>query len=109
MQPALAPPYDKFLATAEAVALERPEVDPEIVREVFLEVATLLYNSLALDHLDEHDTDATVDALCVDLVAADPGAAIRARAERVLADPGEFHDGEGVAGALVFAAALMKL
>ena len=76
---AVDPPYDRFLATAEAVAAERPEVDLEMAREVFLEVATLLYNGLALDGLDEHDTAAVVDGLCIDLVAADPGAAVRAR------------------------------
>src|SRR3954449_6614909 len=54
------PPYDRFLATAEAVVRERPEVDPEMAREVFLEVATMLYNGLALDGLDEHDTAAAV-------------------------------------------------
>ena len=81
MPSALDPPYDRFLATAEAVAAGRPEVDLEMAREVFLEAATLLYNGLALDGLDEHDTAAVVDGLCIDLVAADPGAAVRARSE----------------------------
>ena len=82
------PPYDRFLATAEAVARERPEVDLEIAREVFEEVATLLYDGLALDGLDEHDASAVVDGLCVDLVTEDPGAAVRARSRATLESPG---------------------
>ena len=49
------PPFDQFLATAEAVAHARPEVDLEVAREVFREAATLLDNGLVLDGLDEHD------------------------------------------------------
>jgi hypothetical protein len=76
MQPgAVEPPFDQFLATAEAVAKARPEVDLELAREVFQEVATLLYNGLALDGLDDHDANAVVAGLCVDLVSPDPGAA----------------------------------
>jgi len=103
------PPYDRFLATAEAVASERPEVDLEMAREVFLEVATLLYNGLALDGLDEHDTDAVVDGLCVDLVAEDPGAAVRARSAAALQDPGELHDPEAVSASYLIAASIMQL
>ena len=66
------PPYDKFLETAAAVTRERSDVDPAMAREVFEEVATLLYNGLALDGLDEHDTAAVVDGLCVDLIAEGP-------------------------------------
>jgi hypothetical protein len=36
------PPFDQFLATAEAVAQARPEVDLEMAREVFREAAILL-------------------------------------------------------------------
>ena len=39
-----------------------------MAREVFEEAATLLYNGLALDGLDEHDASAVVAGLCVDLV-----------------------------------------
>jgi hypothetical protein len=106
---ALDPPYDRFLATAEAVAEERPEVDLEMAREVFLEAATLLYNGLALDGLDEHDTAAVVDGLCIDLVAADPGAAVRARSEAALVDPGDLHDPEAVSASYLIAAAIMQL
>jgi hypothetical protein len=103
------PPYDQFLATAETVARARPEVDLEMAREVFHEVATLLYNGLALDGLDEHDASAVVAGLCVDLVAADPGAAVRARAQATLQDPGDLHDPEVASGAYLFTAALLKL
>ena len=106
---ALEPPYDRFLDTAEAVAAARPEVDLEMAREVFLEVATLLYNGLALDGLDEHDTAAVVDGLCVDLVAEDPGAAVRARSEATLVEPGDLHDPEAVSTSYLIAAAIMQL
>src|SRR3954465_3909069 len=103
------PPFDQFLATAEAVAKERPEVDLEMAREVFLEVATLLHNSLALDALDEHDSRAVVDGLCVDLVAPDPGAAIRARSRATLESPGALHEPEVVSETYLLVAALFQL
>ncbi len=106
---AVDPPFDQFLATADAVAQARPEVDLELAREVFQEAATLLHNSLALDHLDEHDASAVVAGLCVDLVTGDPGAAVRARAQATLATPGELHDPDGVSGAYLFAAKIMQL
>src|SRR5215212_5559079 len=93
---AVGPPFDQFLATAEAVAKARPEVDLEMAREVFLEAATLLHDGLVLDDLDEHDAQAVVAGLCVDLVAPDPGAAIRARAQATRDEPGDLHDPEGV-------------
>jgi hypothetical protein len=83
---AFGPPFDQFLVTAETVAQERADVDPEMAREVFTEVATMLYNGLALDGLDEHDAAAVVAGLCVDLVAKDPGAAVRARSRTTLGD-----------------------
>jgi hypothetical protein len=103
------PPFDQFLATAETVARDRPEVDLDMAREVFLEAATLLDNSLALDGLDDHDASAVVAGLCIDLVAADPGAAIRARAQQTLDTPGDLHDARGVSGAYLFAAAIFQL
>src|SRR3954451_22795612 len=104
------PPFvEEFLATAEAVARARPDVDLEMAREVFLEVATLLHNSLALDSLDEHDARAVVDALCVDLVAPDPGAAIRVRARATLAEPGELHEPDVVSETYLLVAALFQL
>src|SRR3954463_4479980 len=103
------PPFDQFMATAEAVAQERPEVDLEMAREVFEEAATLLNNSLALDGLDEHDASAVVAGLCVDLVAEDPGAAVRARSHATLEDPGDLHDPESVSAAYLIAATIFQL
>src|SRR5215212_4497286 len=103
------PPFDQFLATAEAVARARPEVDLELAREVFLEAATLLHNGLALDGLDDHDARAVVAGLCVDLVAEDPGAAVRARSRAALEAPGDLHDPEDVSAAYLIAAAILQL
>ncbi len=103
------PPFDQFLATAEAVVQARPEVDPEMIREVFLEVATTLHNSLVLDDLDEHDAHAVVAALCVDLVAEDPGAAVRARSRATLEDPGELHDPQVVSATYLATTALLQI
>lgn len=98
-----------FLATAEAVARARPEVDIEMAREVFQEAATLLHNGLALDGLDDHDVDAVVAGLCVDLLSADPGSAIRARSRAALRDPEDLHDPDGVSAACLLAAAILQL
>ena len=103
------PPFDQFMATAEAVARARPEVDLEMAREVFREVATLLHNGLALDGLDGHDARAVVAGLCVDLVAEDPGGAVRARSQATLEGPGDLHDPEGVSAAYLVAVALLQL
>ena len=103
------PPFDQFLATAEAVIDARSDVDPEITREAFLEAATLLYNGLALDGLDEHDAAAVVAGLCIDLVVGDPGAAIRARADALSQDPEDLHDPESCPRAYVLCAAIMQL
>ena len=108
-QRAVEPPFDQFLATGEQVIRERPEVDPDLTREIFLEVATMLDNGLALDGLDEHDASAAVAGLCLDLVTTDPGAAIRARSQATSADPGDLHDPESVARAYLIAAAMMGL
>jgi hypothetical protein len=79
-------------------------------REIFLEVARLLYNGLALDGLDEQDTRAVVVAgLCADLVSEDPGSAVRERAQAVLSEPGELHDPEAASAAYLVSAAMMKL
>ena len=110
MPPSTAGPlFDQFLATAEAVALARHEVDLEMAREVFEEAATLLHNGLALDGLDDHDVSAVVAGLCVDLVAEDPGVAVRARAQAALGDPGDLHDPAGVSAAYLVAAAILQL
>jgi hypothetical protein len=107
---AVDPPFDQLLATAEAVARARPEVDPELAREVFLEAATLLHNGLALDGLDEHDARAVVAGLCDDLVAEDPGAAVRARSSAAVeSGSGGLHDPEGVAAAYLVSASILQL
>ena len=106
---AVAPPFEQLLATAEAVARERPEVDLEMAREVFHEAATLLHNGLALEDLDEHDARAVVAGLCEDLVKEDPGAAVRARAEVVLEAPGDLHEPDVVSAAYLVAAAILQL
>src|SRR3954453_18593449 len=106
---AIDPPFDQFMATAEAVAQTRPEVDLELAREVFQEAATLLHNGLALDGLDEHDASAVVAGVGVDLVTKDPGAAIRARAQATSADPGDLHDPDGVSAAYLMAVAIFQL
>jgi hypothetical protein len=106
---AVDPPFDQFLATAEAVARARPEVDLEMAREVFQEAATLLHNGLVLDGLDGHDANAVVAGLCVDLVAEDPGSAIRARSQAVLVSPGDLHEPEAVSAALLISASIFQL
>ena len=103
------PPFDQFMATAEAVARERPEVDLAMAREVFHEAATLLHDGLALDGLDDHDAAATVAGLCVDLVAEDPGAAVRARSRAAVEDPGGLHDPEAVSAAYLIAASILQV
>ena len=103
------PPLAQFLATAEAVARARPEVDVEMAREVFREAATLLDNGLAFDGLGDHDTRAVVAALCIDLVADDPGAAVRARSRAAVEEPGELHDPEAVSAAYLVAASILQL
>ena len=103
------PPFDQFLVTAEEVARARSEVDLEMAREVFHEVATLLYNGLALDGLDEHDARAVVDGLCVDLVTQDPGAAVRGRSWTTTENPGDLHDLAGVSAAYLVAASILQL
>ena len=106
---AVGPPFDQLLATAEAVARARPEVDLGLAREVFHEAATLLDNGLALDGLDEHDASAVVAGLCVDLVAEDPGAAVRARSRATLERPGDLHDPEAASAAYLVAARILQL
>lgn len=98
-----------FLTAAEGVAAQRPEVDLAFAREALEEAATYLHNGLALDHLDEHDFAIVVTGLCEDLVSEDQGAALRARAERALQDPEGLHDPDGVSGAYLVSATILKL
>lgn len=104
-----APFLDQFMATAAEVAEARPEVDLDIALEILAEAATLLHNGLALDGLDDHDTDAVVSGLCAALVAQDPGAAIRARAKQALDDPAHLHDPDGVSAAYLISAGILQL
>jgi hypothetical protein len=106
---AVNPLLDEFLAAADAVAGSRPGVDPELARELMQEAATMLHNGLAIDGLDDHDTGAAITALALDLVAEDPEAAVRARRQATLEDPGDLHDPEAVAGAYLVAAAILRL
>jgi hypothetical protein len=89
---------EPFLAAADHAAATRPEVDGAIARELMTEAAEMLHNSLALDHLDEHDHARAVASLATDLTAPDPTDAVRARATTVADDP-DLHDPEGVRGA----------
>jgi len=102
-------PFDEFLAAADAVAVERPEVDREIARELMFEAATMLYNGLAMDGLDEHDTAAVVAGLAADLVSLDPGEAVRARSRATLEDPGDLHDADAVAASYLISASILQL
>ncbi len=104
------PPYlARFLKAADEVARSRPDVDPDLAREVFAEAATLLDNGLVLDGLDDHDADAVVAGLCTDLAAADPGQAIRLRSHAIAASPGDLHDPDSVAAAYLVAAGVFQL
>lgn len=80
-----------------------------MAREVFREAATLLHNSLALDDLDERDFKAVVAGLCIDLVAEDPGAAMRAHSRATLKSLDEFDDPEAVSAAYLTAASVLQV
>jgi hypothetical protein len=103
------PPFDQFITAGEEVARARPNVDPDMIREIFDEVATRLDNSLALDGLDEHDTNAVVAGLCIDLATDDPGAAIRARSQSILDGPGDMHDPEAASAALLVCTSVLRV
>ena len=99
---------DPFLAAADQASARRPEVDSDIARELMAEAATMLHNSLALDHLDEHDHAVTVASLAADLTALDPTEAVRARATTI-ADDADLHDPESVRGAYLVVRQLLGL
>ncbi len=101
------PLMEPFMATADATAAARSEVDLEMAREVFHEAATMLHNSLALDGLDDHDLQVVVTGLCSALVSEDPGAAIRSRAAE--SGGADLHDPEAVAGAYLVAVSVLQL
>jgi hypothetical protein len=107
--PGANPLLDRFLRAADDVARARPEVDLETAREVFAEAATLLHDGLALDGLDDHDTEAVISGLCAALAAEDPGDAVRARAQDATARPGDLHDPDGVTAAYLVAASILQI
>lgn len=90
---------EPFLAAADAAAAARPEVDGVLARELMGEAAEMVHNSLALDHLDDHDLDAAVAVLAAALVAPDPTEAVRACAAAATDDDPTLHDPVGVRGA----------
>ena len=98
-----------FLAAADEIARQRDDVDQEVARELMGEAATMLHNSLALDDLDEHDLDAAVAGLSADLVAADPGEAVRVRAAAVSDGDPALHDPARVRAALLVSASVLQL
>lgn len=100
---------DAFLAAADAAARDRPEVDPEMARDVMTEAATLLHNGLALDDLDEHDLGLVVSGLAADLVSVDPSVALRARAASVMPHDTSLHDPDRVRAAYVVSASVLQL
>lgn len=97
-----------LLAAADTVARERAEVDADLARELLGEAATLLHNGLALDGLGAADTDSVVAGLRETLVAPDPGAAVRARAEAALTQSG-LEDPEAVRAAYLTAVSILQL
>lgn len=100
---------EPFLTAADGAAASRPDVDRETARELMAEAAGMLHDSLALDHLDEHDLPLVVAALADDLTAVDPGAAVRARAAGVADGDSALHDPDGVRGAYLVSAQVLGL
>ncbi|MET3963269.1 hypothetical protein ABIE44_003203 [Marmoricola sp. OAE513] len=109
MSPALVNPLtEPFLAAAEEAARVRPEVDLDLACELMEEAATVLYNGLALEGLDEHDTAVVAAHLATDLTAVDPAAAVLARSQEI--DVSEtVHDPEAVVASYLIAAAMLRL
>lgn len=89
--------FDRFAATAVAVAKARPQVDPAMVQEIFDEAATMLHNGLALDHLDHHDADVVVLELCAALATTDPTTELMTRFYAATDEPAGLNDPVGVA------------
>ena len=89
--------FDRFSATAVAVAQARPQVDPAMIREIFEDAATMLHNGLALDHLDDHDGRIVVGELCAALTDPDPTAALMTRFYAATEEPDGLDDPIGVA------------
>jgi hypothetical protein len=97
-----------FAAAAEDIVRDRPDVPPDMIREVMTEAATRLHDGLALDGLDDHDAAAVVHGLCDALSQAGPGRAIRARAADCMESGAELHDQAAVSAAYPTAAGILK-
>ena len=69
----------------------------------------MLHNILALHDLDEHDLDAAVAGLSADLVAPDPGEAVRTRAAAVSDGDPALHDPARVRAAFLASVAVLQL
>ena len=107
--PTIAPAtiLEPFLAAADDAAAARTEVDQDVARELMAEAAEMLHNSLALDHLDDHDLGVAVRALASALVAPDPTESVRALAG---ADPvAGLHDPDGVRAAYLASGQVLGL
>ena len=109
------PPYDEtalvesFRAAGEAVGRERPGVDAELAGEIMVEAAQMLHNSLALEGIDPRDALAVIAALSEDLVAADPGAAVRERAHQADLHPDGLHDPAAAAEAYLTVVQVLRI
>ena len=100
---------EPFLASADAVASSRPDVDRETARELMAEAAGMLYDSLALDHLDEHDLPLVVAALADDLTAVGHACGTRAHGCAGVDGDSALHDPDGVRGAYLVSAQVLGL
>lgn len=97
-----------FVQTAATIAPAHPEVDAETLQEIFVEAATTLHNGLALDGLDDHDTDAVVRGLCSALADSDPGATLR-QLSRASAEDADLHDPKAVSTSYLICAGLLQV
>jgi hypothetical protein len=109
------PPYDEnelvesFRAAGDAIAHERPGVEPGIAAEIMVEAAQMLHNSLALEGIDPRDAHTVIAALSADLVAADPGAAVRERAHQADLHPDGLHDPAAAAEAYLTVVQVLRI
>jgi hypothetical protein len=100
------PPFDQFLATAEAVARARPEVDLALAPARRRGCSTTASPSTVWT-LTTH-VQWSPDCAWT-WFAEDPGAAVRARSRTASADTGDLHDPDGVSAAYLSAASILQL
>lgn len=98
-----------LLATADLIAPVHPEIDVATLREIFVEAATLLHDGLALEGLDEHDTEIVVNGLCVALASSDPPTAIRAASRTCIEQPGDLHEPRSASASFLIAAGILQV